>query len=92
MVRNTFLKISGLGLTLMTLHGCASHNIQVYSQEHSRAWNLTHSVGLTDLEDTEIPESQKDSLLYDSASLAIDSSLWTSNYGLAMDCVSGQLK
>ncbi|WP_144820434.1 hypothetical protein [Marinobacter piscensis] len=73
----------------LALNGCASHNIQEYSKENSRAWNLTHSVGLSDLDDSEIPESQKDSLLYDGASLAIDSSLWTSDYGLGVDWSAG---
>ena len=73
----------------LSLHGCASHNIQEYSQEQSRAWNLTHSVGLTDLDDSEIPESQKDSMLYDGASLVMDSSLGRSDYGFGMDCSAG---
>lgn len=43
------------------LSGCASSgggSLKVYEENHSRAWNLTHSVGMTQLKDSTVPRDQ----------------------------------
>lgn len=66
------------------LHGCASTGITEAQPDHSRAWNLTHSVGMTDLDDTEVPSDQIPSGLGTAADMAIDVAYFMDSSTLAM--------
>jgi len=66
------------------LSGCASKGITEARPDHSRAWNLTHSVGMIDLEDTEVPSDQIPSGLGAAADMAIDVAYFMNSATLAM--------
>lgn len=71
-------------LAIGLLSGCASTGITEAQPDHSRAWNLTHSVGMTDLEDTEVPSDQIPSGLGTAADMAIDVAYFMNSSTLAM--------
>lgn len=75
-----FAPVLAIGL----LGGCASTGITQAQSDHSRAWNLTHSVGMTDLEDTEVPSDQIPSSLGTAADMAIDVTYFMNSSTLAM--------
>ncbi|MBW4979747.1 hypothetical protein ABWH88_04450 [Marinobacter adhaerens] len=76
------LIVSTLAIGLIS--GCASTGITEAEPDHSRAWNLTHSVGMTDLEDAEVPKDQIPSGLGTATGLAIDVAYFMNSSTLAM--------
>ncbi|KXS54629.1 MAG: Uncharacterized protein AWU57_983 [Marinobacter sp. T13-3] len=54
------IKLTIISLCLSFLAGCSGLYTHQYQQDHSRAWNITHSVGMYDLEDAEVPSDQID--------------------------------
>jgi len=80
----TLLTVPASLLAMSLLHGCASTGIKEAQPDHSRAWNLTHSVGMTDLEDTEVPSDQIPSSLGTAADMAIDVAYFMNSSTLAM--------
>ena len=76
----TFTSLLALGL----FQGCASTGISEAQPDHSRAWNLTHSVGMTDLEDAEVPEDQIPSGLGSATNMAIDVAYFMNSSTIAM--------
>jgi len=81
---SNFVKVSASILAVGMLHGCASTGITEAQPDHSRAWNLTHSVGMTDLEDSEVPEDQIPSGLGSATGMAIDVAYFMNSSTLAM--------
>lgn len=75
-----FASVLAFGL----LSGCASRGITEAAPDHSRAWNLTHSVGMTDLKDSEVPSDQIPSSLGAAADMAIDVAYFMDSATLAM--------
>jgi len=49
-----------IALCLSFLSGCTGLYTHQYQQDHSRAWNIAHSVGMYDLDDAEVPSDQID--------------------------------
>ena len=76
------LIVSTLAIGLIS--GCASTGITEAEPDHSRAWNLTHSVGMPDLEDAEVPKDQIPSGLGTATGLAIDVAYFMNSSTLAM--------
>lgn len=72
-------------LALALLSGCASTGITEYHENHSRAWNLTHSVGMTQMKDEEVPSDQLPSNLRSAADMAIDVSYFMNSATLSMN-------
>lgn len=73
-------------LSVVLLSGCASSGgITAYEKDHSRAWNLTHSVGMTQLDDSEVPKDQIPSTLWNATEMAIDVGFFMNSATLSMD-------
>tara|TARA_R110001583_G_C5655779_1_gene409216 strand:- start:2673 stop:3539 length:867 start_codon:yes stop_codon:yes gene_type:complete len=72
-------------LALALLSGCASTGITEYQEDHSRAWNLTHSVGMTQMKDKEVPSDQLPSNLRSAADMAIDVSYFMNSATMSMN-------
>lgn len=73
-------------LAAVLFAGCASSNgIKTYNESHSRAWNLTHSVGMTQLKDTKAPRGQIPSSILKTAGMGIDVAYFMSSPTLSMN-------
>ncbi len=69
---NNSLTVFASILVIALLSGCASSGITEYRDDQSRAWNLTHSVGMTQLDDSEVSSDQIPSTLFAATDMAID--------------------
>ncbi|MBU2952315.1 hypothetical protein [Marinobacter sp. F3R08] len=76
----SFTPVLAIGL----LSGCASSGITKENPDHSRAWNLTHSVAMTDLDDSTVPSDQIPSGLRSTLDMAIDVSYFVNSATLGM--------
>ena len=64
--------LAGALLSVSLLSGCASTGVTQYQDDHSRAWNLTHSVGMTKLKDSAVPRDQIPSAVLDTLGAGVD--------------------
>jgi hypothetical protein len=78
------LPLTTAALAIALLNGCASSGITEARPDHSRAWNLAHSVGMADLDDTEVPSDQIPSGLGTAADMAIDVAYFMNSSTLGM--------
>jgi hypothetical protein len=78
------LSLTTAALAIALLSGCASSGITEARPDHSRAWNLAHSVGMADLDDTEVPSDQIPSGLGTAADMAIDVAYFMNSSTLGM--------
>lgn len=71
---------------IVLLSGCASSGgTHEYNQDQSRAWNLTESVGMTQMEDSEVPADQVEGHLMDLVGVAVDANMFMTNARFAMN-------
>jgi hypothetical protein len=77
--------VAGSLLSVSLLSGCASTGITEYHDDHSRAWNLTHSVGMTKLKDSAVPRGQIPSAVLDTLDMGIDVWYFMDSQMLNMD-------
>jgi hypothetical protein len=73
-------------LSVSLLSGCASTTgITEYHDDHSRAWNLTHSVGMTKLKDSTVPRDQIPNAILGALDTGIDVWYFMDSQMLNMD-------
>ncbi|WP_157133374.1 hypothetical protein [Marinobacter sp. ELB17] len=77
--------LAGALLSVSLLSGCASTGITEYHDDHSRAWNLTHSVGMTKLKDSTVPRDQIPSAILNTLDTGIDVFYFMDSQTLSMD-------
>ena len=77
--------LAGALLSVSLLSGCASTSITEYHDDHSRAWNLTHSVGMTKLKDSTVPRDQIPSAILDTLGTGVDVWYFMDSQMLNMD-------
>ena len=80
--------VAGSLLSVSLLSGCASSgggSLKVYDESHSRAWNLTHSVGMTKLKDSTVPRDQIPNAILGALDTGIDVWYFMDSQMLNMD-------
>jgi hypothetical protein len=77
--------LAGALLSVSLLSGCASTGVTQYQDDHSRAWNLTHAVGMTKLKDSAVPRGQIPSAVLDTLDMGIDVWYFMDSQMLNMD-------
>lgn len=73
-----------IALSVMFLNGCASNGLKAYHKDQSRAWNISHSVGMNQLDDARVPKDQLPNQLLATASSGIDVAYFMSSQTLNM--------
>ncbi len=82
---NNSLTVIASSLAISLLGGCASSGgITEHREDHSRAWNLTHSVGMTQLDDAAVPSDQIPSKILSATNMAIDVAYFMNSQTLNM--------
>ena len=77
--------LAGALLSVSLLSGCASTGVTQYQDDHSRAWNLTHAVGMTKLKDSTVPRGQIPSALLNTLEMGVDVWYFMDSQTLNMD-------
>jgi len=80
--------VAGSLLSVSLLSGCASSGgggLKAYEENHSRAWNLTHSVGMTKLKDSTVPRDQIPNAILGALDTGIDVWYFMDSQMLNMD-------
>jgi hypothetical protein len=77
--------VAGSLLSVSLLSGCASTGITEYHDDHSRAWNLTHSVAMTKLKDSTVPRDQIPNAILGALDTGIDVWFFMDSQTLNMD-------
>lgn len=87
---NVTIKLLFAAAIIMLLNGCASSgSVRPYDNGESRAWNLTHSVGMNQLDDSKVPKDQISNMLLRSTYMAVDVGYFMTSPTLNMNFGNG---